>query len=176
MKQSFQLLLLASLMGLLVAAAYAEEERVATPNSPESGTRKAKDEPRSEIEMACEAIGIDYDKLEHAALKGKGDALDVIVALHFDGGAADVWFDTKPRLLIRVPPEEATEALMKLAPKERKALITAMWESFRFHSSSNDSSTVEATFRQRYKQLIKSTKISIKSPTSHSKPQGTESK
>src|SRR5207237_9002394 len=105
-------------------------KRTPIPSLPQQEPLEANGKPRSEIESACEAIGINYDKLEHAALKGRGDALAVIVALHFEGGAADMWTDIKPTILLRVPPEEATEALMTLAPKERKLLFTAMWESF----------------------------------------------
>jgi len=133
----------------LLAVAHAQERQILVPNLL---AKDATSKVRSEIELACEEIGINYQALEHAALKGSRAALAVIVALHFDGGAAEMMAETKPTILLRIPPEEATEVLLELPQKQRQELVAAMRERFLFWNDKTPE--VEATFKQRYKRLL----------------------
>jgi hypothetical protein len=133
----------------LLAAPEAAEKQIVLPGLPFTEMNA---ELLPDLELACKGIGITYQKLEHGALKGDSDALAAMIALRFEGSAAELLGEIKSTLLLRVPPDETREALRTLSAKVRGELIAAMRE--KFVSWNGGTEEVKAAFQERYKFIL----------------------
>jgi len=128
-------------------AAPSPDEEVSTPSLP-----AAPPENKTEIDMAAEAIGINYSHLERMALRGNHDALAVIVSLTFDGGAADTMVDVKTHILARCPADEVAAVLEIYSSDFRAKLVEKMRQDFLFING--DKKSVRDEFDRRFGSLI----------------------
>ena len=85
------------------------------------------DKPKSEIELQAERIGINYDRLEAAARRGRPEAVRVVLALRFDGGGGEMFQEhRRPQLLRGLPDDVLADALAELSPPLRREIIASM--------------------------------------------------
>lgn len=85
-----------------------------------------------EIELSASRLGMDYQRLMRRALEGSRDAVAVIVALHFDGGAADSFIGEKTSILVQAPAKIVADVLEDYSLHFRTGLIEQMREDFLF--------------------------------------------
>lgn len=140
MKYSTPLLL------LIVLANYCLADEVLTPS-----LRAKPPEVKSEVDMAASAIGINYAHLERMALGGDHDALAVIVALTFDGGAGEMMTEWKTTILVRSPVDEVVEVLKIYSPEFLTKLIEQMKKGFLILNG--DKKSVRDEFDRRFGRL-----------------------
>ncbi len=102
--------------------------------------------------MFSKEIGIDFNRLEQKAIGGSLDAIRVIIALNFDGGASDVMSAIRPKILAECPTEEVARALENYSPEFRAKIITEIREELQFPNG--DEEAVKAAFDQAFEHLI----------------------
>lgn len=85
-----------------------------------------------EIEIAASGLGMDYKHLVRKALEGDRSAVAIIVALRFDGGAADTFIAEQPSILVQAPAKIVADVLEDYSLHFRTGLIEQMREDFLF--------------------------------------------
>jgi hypothetical protein len=130
----------------IIAATYCLADEAVTPS-----LRAKPPEVKGEVDMAANALGINYGHLERMALGGNHDALAVIVALTFDGGAGEIMADLKTTILVRSPVNEVVEVLKIYSPEFRAKLLEQMKKDFLWLNGDNKAMSDE--FDLRYSRL-----------------------